>query len=286
MRRFIEKQVEECERIGRFAFGGNYLYQGECYLFSAYAVKDKEGNITFTNIVLADMDWNLQRKAPPEVEKHFLEHCEELIDNAAWAITSFHHGENNYVIEDGNGLHRFKPDYTAERLIFFRSAMEYKEKYYEIAKPLIGEKCYLWELFYAKIALEHDSMTVEEALEYLKAHPEEFTKKDHAKPDPSDPIVSIKRVDITRRTDNTDKNTFDFVSVEILLRSTLQIPDMKAFIRENLPELNERALEKIAASKKYQSFGVPVEFLSLYSIGTFMQSTIRMMYELREVSLK
>lgn len=60
---------------------------------------------------------------------------------------------------------------------------------------------------------------------------------------------------------------------------------MRDYVRENLEYLNQKALDKIASAKRYQSFGVPVSFLTLYSIGIHIQSTIRMMYELREVGM-
>ncbi len=72
------------------------------------------------------------------------------------------------------------------------------------------------------------------------------------------------------------------MAVELLLRHDLGIQDMDAYVKENLQMLNKRALDKIAANKKYQSFDVPVEYLKLYSIGTHMKTGVRMMYELKK----
>ena len=49
------------------------------------------------------------------------------------------------------------------------------------------------------------------------------------------------------------------MAVEFLLRRNLGIQDMEAYVKENLELFNKRALDKIAANKKYQSFGVPVQ---------------------------
>ena len=100
----------------------------------------------------------------------------------------------------------------------------------------------------------------------------------------SDPIISVSNPDITRKIGNNNKDTFDFVAVELLLRHDLGIQDMDAYVKENIEMFNKRALEKIATSKKYQKFGVPVEYLKLYSVGTHIKTEVRMMYELPAMS--
>ena len=99
----------------------------------------------------------------------------------------------------------------------------------------------------------------------------------------NDPIISISKPDITRQTGNNNTETFDFVNIEILLRSTLDFEDFDDFIREHLFDFNQRALEKIGKDKRYQKFGVPTDFLSLFGISKNARTGLRFSYELKKI---
>lgn len=265
--------------------GGTYLTNSKRYYMTVFSqIKDDVMSHTVTSII--DPLWDAKEKnAPEEVVEHAKENIDKLMDEAVEEIcTHFTETNEMYVVEDASGIHKLWRNESTDKIVFIGHGYHYQYLYEKVANPLIGaSKRYSATKFYEKMASEHDSISIQDALEYLKMHPDEFTKKEREKLDPNDPVVSVAHLDITRRTGNTDKKTFDFVSVEILLRSDLNIPDMREYVRKNLQGLNQRALNKIASAKRYQSFGVPVDYLTLYSIGIHVQSTIRMMYELRQV---
>lgn len=74
-------------------------------------------------------------------------------------------------------------------------------------------------------------------------------------------VLKIDRPEIRRETGNTKKNTFDFVRVEMSIRSTYQSVEK---LKEHKKELIQKALDKIDSYKPYQKYGVPVKYLHLY----------------------
>ena len=157
--------------------------------------------------------------------------------------------------------------------------------YEHITREILKQRSVHYHIFLRRIAKEHPGLSLEEAFEYLSKHPEEFAYDSSYvnEYDQSDPIISIKLIDISRTAENKDRSTFDFVTVELLLRSDLEIEDMNEFVRDNLIEFSRRALEKVASAKKYQKYNVPVEYLSLYGIATRGKSCLEFKYELRNI---
>lgn len=74
-------------------------------------------------------------------------------------------------------------------------------------------------------------------------------------------VLKVNRPEIRRETGNTNKNTFDFVRVEMSIRSTYQSVEK---LRSHKKELIQKALDKIDSYKPYQKYGVPVKYLHLY----------------------
>lgn len=74
-------------------------------------------------------------------------------------------------------------------------------------------------------------------------------------------VLKIDRPEIRRETGNTNKKTFDFVRVEMSIRSTYQSVEK---LKEHKKEIIQKALDKIDSYKPYQKYGVPVKYLHLY----------------------
>ena len=74
-------------------------------------------------------------------------------------------------------------------------------------------------------------------------------------------VLKINRPEIRRETGNTNKNTFDFVRVEMSIRSTYQSVEK---LKKCKKDLIQKALDKIDGYKPYQKYGVPVKYLHLY----------------------
>ena len=66
---------------------------------------------------------------------------------------------------------------------------------------------------------------------------------------------------VSRDIDNTNENTFDFVSVEVF-RGTYSIE----FIKQHKDEIMDAVLYKISQSRKFIKFNVPVNILKLEKI--------------------
>lgn len=189
-----------------------------------------------------------------------------------------------YVVEDSTGIYSEEIKNLYEKLLVAGMEYEYAKVYNQAIQNFNESRKFCnSNIFYTRIAKKEKRYTLKEAIYYLKLNQSEFRFKERSKEELSDPIISISVPDITRKFDNKDPNTFDFVAIEILLRSNLGIDNMEAYVKQNLEIFNNRALQKIAEDKKYKGFNVPVEYLKLYSIGTHMKSSIRMMYELVNV---
>ncbi len=218
-----------------------------------------------------------------EIRDSITDNIGHILDEAVVIIYQVKN-KRTIIIEDSTGIHGTDIENIQGRYLITDIDNYYSKAYMNQVCSLKGTKKFCnVNTFFTRISKKENRYSLEEALDYLRAHPEEFMMKERDKSETEDPIISVSLPDITRKAGNDDKNTFDFVAVELLLRHDLNIKDMKAYVKKNLQILNKRALDKIAENRKYQSFGVPVEYLKLYSIGTHMKTEVRMMYELKKV---
>lgn len=122
-------------------------------------------------------------------------------------------------------------------------------------------------------------MTEEEIGEYVRTNPESF-KVVRTYFDPEEQIISIDKPVVYRSTDNNNKNTFDYVRVQIIVKAK---ENLRQYVKDNLQELSERALVKINSDKGYTKYGVPTEFLRLYSAGVKGTGLITLNYQLKSI---
>ena len=116
----------------------------------------------------------------------------------------------------------------------------------------------------------------------FKTDPKSFvTRNPDSNYDRNDPVISIRRPDIMRKAGSKDTKTFDYVNIEVALRSSIIISD--DFIRDNIGDFDVRIREKIDKDKRYQKFGVPAMFLNLYTISKVGQGMLRFCYELKDL---
>jgi hypothetical protein len=109
----------------------------------------------------------------------------------------------------------------------------------------------------------------DDILEWLETHPEVlYRDKSKYTLTPEERyewdhgiVLKIDRPEIRRETGNTNKKTFDFVRVEMSIRSTYQSVEK---LRAHKKEIIQKALDKIDSYKPYQKYGVPVKYLHLY----------------------
>ena len=79
-------------------------------------------------------------------------------------------------------------------------------------------------------------------------------------------IVNIKHLDIRKAFDNKVDGTFDFVRVEMILKS-MDHKERDRMIVENRKNIIEYALDWIGKNERYKAYGVPVDYLKPYSMG-------------------
>lgn len=94
-------------------------------------------------------------------------------------------------------------------------------------------------------------------------------------------IISIRKPEIYRATNNKKKATFDFVEVFVVIRS--EFPEKISFIKEHQKEIGQLVIQKIQEDKKFQKFSVPVSVLRLTDLRLLQGDTIRYLFEIKNV---
>ncbi|OON85774.1 hypothetical protein BXO88_10990 [Oribacterium sp. C9] len=274
------------EKFGEFTLPCEYNIKNQDLIYVSVTIHKREEYLTYSVEVNAKVgDPMIVKSAPPKLRAYINENIEQLLDEA---IVLIYHGfnTNTYVVEDSDGIFIAEISDLYEKLLVSGLEHDYTQIYNRTISGLPGPKRYCnSNVFFTRMAKKEKRYSLKDSMNYLKLNRYEFALKERSKEEISDPIISVSTPDITRKFGNDNKETFDFVVVELLLRHDLGIQDMDAYVKENLQMLNKRALDKIAVNKKYQSFDVPVEYLKLYSIGTHMKTGVRMMYELKNVSI-
>lgn len=88
-------------------------------------------------------------------------------------------------------------------------------------------------------------------------------------------------VKVGRSCDNTNKSTFDFVTVTI--RLCYSFADAKAYVMDHHNELRKIAADAITTSSAYKKYGVPTSFLKLDSVTLTKDCTLHFSFSLKEV---
>ena len=226
--------------------------------------------------------------AEEEVKEYFYTNLDSIIENSATRIhISYGLTKNISYYVDSTGIHRLGVGNLDRMLLWGSVDKSYEERYMALRRKYLvkGEHFYfLYGRFLKEITENGQVYTFDEALALFEKDPSKFESIHYlADYDPSDPIISIYRPSITRRTGNKNTKTFDFVNVEILLRSDLQFTDFDEFIRDNLSSFNERILKSIDEDNRYKKYGVPSRYLNLYSIAKQGRTGLRFSYELRNI---
>ena len=279
--------IKDCiEKYGEFTLPCEYNIKDSDLIYVSVTIHKRDENLTYSVEVNAKIGDSLKVKpAPSNIRTYINDSIEQLLDEA---VVLIYHAMNktSYIVEDSTGIYNTDIKALYGKLLVTGLEYDYAQIYNKTVSSLPGPKRYCSSnIFFTRMAKKEKRYTLKDAIKYLRLNRYEFGLKGRSIEEISDPIISVSTPVITRKFGNDNKETFDFIAVEILLRHDLGIQDLDAYVKENLQMLNKRALDKIAANKKYQSFGVPVEYLKLYSIGTHMKTEVRLMYELKNVSI-
>ena len=81
----------------------------------------------------------------------------------------------------------------------------------------------------------------------------------------NDFILKVKQPSIERALGNNNKNTFDFITLEMLTPLKFY-GDRKKYIKDHIKEIYEIAMNKISNYRYYERYGVPVNYLKLSNL--------------------
>lgn len=149
-------------------------------------------------------------------------------------------------------------------------------KWYQLVKPLCDVNGNLLVIAISKLK---DGDTAETFFKYIS----EAKFERHELPKGLDRFITkIQGPYIEREFGNTSTNTFDFVYVDVCIIQNWET-DRKSYIKANMPEIKRRVIQKIEGSKRFQRYGIPVNFLKITSITLTRDDMLHFIFELKEI---
>ena len=94
--------------------------------------------------------------------------------------------------------------------------------------------------------------------------------------------VTKPKIDIRKETGNTKDKTFDFISVEIPICISNHEKALQ-FCKDHLRKLVGYAIYKLKNSKRYNSYGVPTNFLKIDKITLTNDSRLELLFCLKDI---
>lgn len=84
-------------------------------------------------------------------------------------------------------------------------------------------------------------------------------------------VLTTKAPKFRREVGNKDRSTFDFIDIEMVVRST---DASKEKVKANKKEIFDKAIDKLNNSKAFQKYGVPINFLKMYQFVVRKDGTL------------
>lgn len=127
-------------------------------------------------------------------------------------------------------------------------------------------------IFWQRIGRNCSGMTLGEVILFVRDNVEIFKlKKGEALKMDNELCVGIHDIDIRREYGNKNKNTFDFVKVEVLLKR-MPTDEKIRKLKENKSMIVDYAREELGKKKAFTKYGVPAYFLKDYAWSTYGNS--------------
>ena len=96
-------------------------------------------------------------------------------------------------------------------------------------------------------------------------------------------IVGCKQIQIERDCENQKKNTFDFVRVIYSMSSKIPQKELIENIKKDYKLIANAAVKRLAISKRYQHYNVPVNFLKISKCTLTADRLLEFTFELKEI---
>lgn len=93
-------------------------------------------------------------------------------------------------------------------------------------------------------------------------------------------VLSVDRPRFRRDVDNKNRNTFDFIDIDMVIRSS---DASKEKVKANKEEIFKKALSKLESSKSFQKYGVPINFLKMYQFVVHRDGSLTISFCIKEL---
>lgn len=123
-------------------------------------------------------------------------------------------------------------------------------------------------------------VTLDDVLYYIQKSMSkyDFLKQKYLGSKYEDFVLSVYRPVFRREAGNKKTNTFDFIDIEMLVRSS---DADKNKVKEHQQEIFDKAIHKIQESKQFQKYGVPVNILHMYQFVVRHDGTLIISFEVK-----
>jgi hypothetical protein len=88
---------------------------------------------------------------------------------------------------------------------------------------------------------------------------------------------------IERETDNTNKKTFDFVRISLIIPTIQRMPDRMEYIKKNKRAIFNYVLNELSVQNDYLKYNVPVSFLRISQMTITSNNHLDMIFELKKI---
>lgn len=118
-------------------------------------------------------------------------------------------------------------------------------------------------------------------LDKLAYYIENTKIESHKKPEGLDRFITrIETPRFERVPENTNKNTFDFIYIDVNIVSTWE-EDRKQYIKNNMDKIYKRITQKLESSKTFNKYGVTTNFLKIARVTLKNDSVLQFVLELK-----
>ena len=118
-------------------------------------------------------------------------------------------------------------------------------------------------IFWIRAGKYCNGKTLDEIKEYMITHPQLVLTKNPGRKYTKDFIIGVHQPIFQRYNGNTNKNTFDTVRIEIILKER---DNMMQQCIDHKKEILDAAVDKLKSSKSFRKYGVPINFLKVYDM--------------------
>ena len=126
-------------------------------------------------------------------------------------------------------------------------------------------------------------LKVGDTLEVFDEYLSNITFEKHKKPENLDRFITKINNPIFHRTpENLNKDTFDYIFIDVMILTEWE-EDRISYIYKNKNEILKRVIEKLESNKKFQKYGVPINFLKVSRITLKRDSVLEFILELKNI---